>query len=378
MSLSQLDSNLKIILHTQLSDPDRNKLDELFVFSSNCELNISSSSETFLFDYFHPLSEPKISPQPDISDLPAYTPSASKLETVILFGMIEAIAKVDCETIIYDPQNTYKPLLFSETGSTAERLVYVANLNELEHFCSGKGVSFDTVEEMSKWLFDLEKAIVVVVKCGDRGAYVYSQNEQGWVRPYKTESVFPIGSGDSYVAAFAFYWNVKGQTPLQAAKSASIAAAYYVSHKIMNNSEGLDNFAKNLIPIERNGDKKVYLAGPFFTLSELWMINEAKYFIESFGMETFSPYHEVGIGSAEQVVQKDIDAIVDCDVMYAVFNGTDPGTLFEVGYARSIGKPVIILTENPKDEELKMFEGSGCRIFSDFASSIYHLAWLKG
>lgn len=229
---------------------------------------------------------------------------------------------------------------------------------------------------MAEWLSEYENAEAVVVKCGQKGLFVFSKIESGWLPAYKTEPVFPIGSGDSFVAAFSYYRLLKNMGFLEAAKNSSVATAYYVSHRFMNNEEGLQKFNESVEAVQYNlGQKKVYLAGPFFTLAELWMINEAKKHIESFGMEVFSPYHELGVGSAEEVVQKDIDAIVDCDVMYSLFNGTDPGTLFEIGYARSINKPVVILAENPKAEELKMYDGSGCKIFSDFSTSIYHLAW---
>lgn len=378
LCLSQLDPSLAIKLHARISENDRSILEEVFAFSENCELDVTDCNETTKFDYFHPLSEPKVTP-PIFSDaLPRFDLTNDEFDLAVIFGMIEATPTINCRMAIYDPQNTYDPILFSETGSTAKTLVYVTNSNELSLFYARENVQKDTVEVMAEWLSKEEKAEAVVVKCGQRGLFVYSKSETGWAPPYKTETIFPIGSGDSFVAAFAYYWLVKGMKFVEAAKKSSIATAYYVSHRMMNNEEGLEIFSKDLESISYKSEKKkVYLAGPFFTLSELWMINEAKKHIEFFGMDVFSPYHELGIGSAEEVVQKDIDAIEDCDVIYALFNGSDPGTLFEIGYARSIGRPVIILAENPKDEELKMYDGSGCKIFRDFSSSIYHLAWVN-
>lgn len=375
LCLSQLDCNINVELHCTLEKGDHSKLREVFAFNENCLLKIQESDFTTRFDYFHPLSEPKITPVKLDTKRPDLNVEILNDDAVILFGMVDYIPIISGSIVIYDPQNTYNPTLFSETNSRASRLVYIINRGELSALFNREHKKSESIPKMAQWLKDKELAEVIIVKCGERGAYIFAYDEEKWVSPYKTQEVFPIGSGDSFVAAFSYFWLVGGLSVFDATKMASIAAAYYVSHKTMNSAEGLKSFEQSIEPIRNIKKQKVYLAGPFFTMSELWMINEARFHIESFGMEVFSPYHEIGIGTAEEVVQKDIDAIHDCDAIYAIFNGTDPGTLFEVGYARSINKPVIILAENPKDEELKMYEGSNCKIYQDFASSIYSLSW---
>lgn len=375
LCLSQIDSSLKITLHTKVGEQESKQIEEIFSLLPNCQLDIDHSSPTVSFDYFHPLSTPKVTP-PQPESLPQFSPTKDKKEFVILFGMIEANPSITASTIIYDPQNTEKPILFSKLGGAADTLIYIINQHELKQLYISDNDKINNIETMASWLYETEKANTVIVKCGKKGAFVYSDKEAQWVSPYRTDHVFPIGSGDAFVAAFSFYWKIQQLSPVEAAQNASVAVAHYVSKKIMNTPQSLDQFKKSLIPLAENSyRKKIYLAGPFFTLSELWMINEAKHHIESFGMDVFSPYHELGIGTADEVVQEDIKAIKVCDAVYAIFNGTDPGILFEVGYARSINKPVIILAENPKAEELKMYDGSNCKIFSDFASSIYNLSW---
>lgn len=377
LCLSQLNCSINVGLHSILELGDHSKVQEVFAFNRNCHLKIRESGFTTRFDYFHPLSEPKITPNKVDAKRPGFQVGSLNCDAVILFGMVDYIPIISGSVVIYDPQNTYSPILFSETNSSAERLVYIINRSELSTLFKKENETDEQIPDMAKWLQDKEQAEIVIVKCGERGAYILANEQDKWVSPYKTQSVFPIGSGDSFVAAFSYFWLVQGLNVFDATKMASVAAAYYVSHKTMNSAEGLEFFAQSLEPILDVKKQRVYLAGPFFTLSELWMVNEAKFHIEAFGMEVFSPYHEIGIGTAEEVVQKDIDAIHDCDAIYAIFNGTDPGTLFEVGYARSIDKPVVILAENPKDEELKMYEGSNCKIFQDFASSVYSLSWLS-
>jgi len=51
------------------------------------------------------------------------------------------------------------------------------------------------------------------------------------------------------------------------------------------------------------------------------------------------------------------------------------GTVFEVGYARALKKPVYALAQTVGDEDLKMIIGSDCRVFADFVTALHHVAW---
>jgi nucleoside 2-deoxyribosyltransferase len=90
----------------------------------------------------------------------------------------------------------------------------------------------------------------------------------------------------------------------------------------------------------------------------------------------FSPYHDVGHGSADDVVFKDLEAIKKADLVFAVGDGLDSGTVYEVGYARSQDKPVIVYCENETQESLKMMQGSGCTLCEDFVTAIYRSFWI--
>ena len=59
----------------------------------------------------------------------------------------------------------------------------------------------------------------------------------------------------------------------------------------------------------------------------------------------------------------------------ALVDGLDAGTVFEIGYARSLAKPVIALAESTPLEALKMIAGTKCEIVSDFVTAIYRTAW---
>jgi nucleoside 2-deoxyribosyltransferase len=120
---------------------------------------------------------------------------------------------------------------------------------------------------------------------------------------------------------------------------------------------------------------QVYLASPFFTLGERWVVEEALRGLQELGLKVFSPFHEIGPGIANVVAPADIAGIDASDRVFAVLDGTDSGTLFEVGYAVAKGIPVYAVAQNVSDEDLKMVQGSGCRVYSDFVTALHHTAW---
>ena len=126
---------------------------------------------------------------------------------------------------------------------------------------------------------------------------------------------------------------------------------------------------------EKTAGGREYLASPFFTLGQRWLIDETRRCLLELGLDVFSPVHEVGPGPAEVIAPADLVGLDESDVAFAILDGTDSGTLFEVGHARAKGKPVYALAQTVSEEDLKMVVGSGCHVFDDFVTALHHLAW---
>lgn len=373
-ALTELCDNVS--LTTYLANDDRRALD-LLAASVGFNVQVTDIPETVSFHYYHGLSEPRIYPPFHLVQ-PA-SPLTIQDANILRFGFIEGDAIVHGKTVVYDPQSAYDPRPFHENGSTAERLAIVANLRECINLTNGQFEETD-LDQIGKALIDQEGAEVVVIKRGSFGLTIVTSSEIQTLPAFWTERVWPIGSGDVFAAVFSYYWMIENLAAVEAARFAALSTAHYCQTQVLPIAPDVaKTFSPSPVtvgsgnfPLERN---QVYLAGPFFTMAERWLIDQSRQHLSDQGFHVFSPFHDVGFGPAADVVPKDIDAIHKCDVVFAVVDGLDSGTLFEVGYARAIGKPVVAFVQHETEQSLKMLHGTNCDIVDDFASAIYRLTW---
>ena len=361
LALCRLSSS--ITLHT-FSPTDESENVKANFEALDVHVNISSSAQSIELCYLHPLSRPRISPIP----LPVAERPVVKGEVILRYGCLEGDFRVDGTRVIYDPQSNVAPADFHANGSMAECLAVVLNSTELSAL-SG----IDEMSEAAKKI--LTRANVVVVKAGAKGAFVFQRDVTPVRVPaFHTKAVYKIGSGDIFSSTFAYYWAEAGRDPISAARLASLQTANYV--------ESL-SLPCPIAPPERTaieiaqGDKKtVYLGGPFFNTAQRWLIEEARQGLLDLGMGVFSPLHDVGVGG-DSVAIEDLAGLARCNVMLALLQDMDPGTLFEVGVARSKNIPVVAYIENARPQDPTMLKGTNCVIESDFATALYRAAWMS-
>jgi hypothetical protein len=283
--------------------------------------------------------------------------------------MLESSIRVKARRCVYDPQSAFSPEAFETNGSKAELLAIVGNAAEI----SALSRNTDPIAGSAQ-LIERGEANVVVVKAGPDGAWVVEIGRTFRVPAYQTESVWTIGTGDVFASVFAAQWGVNEKDAVEAAASASRAVASYVGKmalpvpKLAQHTEQ----AWREVSVQKG---KVYLAAPFFCIGQRWIVDEARRYLHDFGMEVFSPVHDIGHGPAHLVAPADLSALDTCDVVFALLDGMDPGTIFEVGYARSKGIPVYALAQAATEEDLKMFVGSGTKLYTDFVTAIHHTTW---
>jgi nucleoside 2-deoxyribosyltransferase len=323
---------------------------------------------TVRFEYEHPLATPIIFPP-----LQLIVPGdaiRSTTTNALRFGFVDGDAVVHAEAAVYDPQSAYQPAFFHANGSEADRLAVVCNSREAAHLSQKPDIN-----TAIKTIADRDRANVVIVKQGARGARVYSDGSMQHVPAFRTPTVWPIGSGDVFSAAFAKAWAIDGASPVDAVRLASIATAWYCESRTLPTPDFLEDFAPPTVPVGPEEPPLVYLAGPFFNMMQQWAIRQARNALREAGLRVFSPLHDVGHGVADDVATKDLEGLERSAAVFALCDGLDSGTLFEIGYARRIGIPVVAFVQSETEESLKMLQGSGCEVVRDFASAVYRLVW---
>lgn len=339
-------------------------------------ISITPVSQSLEFRYDHALAEPVV--WPSIEAVERVQISVDT-DCALVFGMLEAEPLVQAKKVVYDPQNPTTPAPFRPAQASMPEVAYVLNQAEVRHL-GGE----DDPEVAAKHILNAHGASVVVVKCGVRGALVVEESQTTRISAYATDQVWPIGSGDVFAAVFASRWATSvGSSASRAAEIASRGAALYANDRVMPLATDqlllTDPFA--FPPISPRGQATsalkydVYLAGPFFNIAQRWLVEEARLALKGMGLNVFSPLHDVGIGEGEDVAPKDIDGLESSRVVLALVDGLDAGTLFEIGYARSIGKPVVVLAESTSAEPLKMITGTKCDVVADFVTACYRTAW---
>jgi hypothetical protein len=372
-ALSSLDSNVS--LSTYVDSTEGPTLD-IIAATLKFQFHATSIPRTISFEYHHGLSEPRINPPTSL--IQRAESILVKDVNILRFGFLEGDGVVHGENVVYDPQNVFNPRPFGENGSTAKRLAIVANSSECLKL-TNSSCAWHESEVLGKALLEQAGAEVVVVKRGSLGATVVTSGETRNIPAYRTQRVWPIGSGDVFAAVFASYWASEQADPFTAADRASLATAYYCDTKKLPIPADFVHQVK-YPPIEQKNDfplssKQVYLAGPFFTMAERWIINQARKHLAEHGFKVFSPLHDVGYGTATEVAPADIEGLKCSDIVFAILDGLDAGTVFEIGYARSLNKPVVVFVQNEADENLKMLVGTNCEIVDDFVSAIYRTVW---
>lgn len=331
---------------------------------------------TLQFQYDHALATPVISP-------PIVSLGTERLnvqaESALVFGMLEAETEVSARHVVYDPQNPISPAPLVQAGNANAAVAYVLNGSEATKL--GKA---NNLEEAARNIVRDFGAAAVVIKRGAWGAYVFDGQRGEQVPAYATDRVWPIGSGDVFAAVFAANWLTgAGLWAVDAAKQASRGAALYVNDRVLplpaeqlggGGEYPFKEIQHRVSPLN-SGEYHVYLAGPFFNIAQRWLVEEARLALKGMGLRVFSPLHDVGLGDGDDVAPRDIEGLRASRCVLALVDGVDAGTVFEIGYARSLGKPVLALAESTPVEALKMISGTKCEMVSDFVTAIYKTAW---
>ncbi|MDB5121840.1 MAG: Nucleoside 2-deoxyribosyltransferase [Sphingobacteriales bacterium] len=364
-----LDSTLKVDFFTFIEkelEAYLNSYSDLYKGLTN-HFDLINTTPLFYYDY--PLINSRIFPRLD-TIVKSENHLDVNAENILMYGFIEGTAKVVGNKVVYDPQSPINPQSFILSGSQATELVIILNWTEAVVWAKS-----EVLDDIKNYFFIVEKADYVILKMGAMGACIFSkENESTNITVYRTDNVWSIGSGDVFAATFSYNWFL-GINVIEAAKKASYATAEYCNCGDYQFHEFESN--PNIIPLNITERPKgqIYLAGPFFTFSQRWLIDRIRRDLMEMGLNVFSPLHDVGYGIGKEIAIKDIEALKKSSLVFAVLDGMDSGTLFETGYAAAKEIPIIGYVQNESENSLTMLKGCKCEFVKDLSTAIYKAYW---
>lgn len=276
----------------------------------------------------------------------------------------------------------------------ASRKVYIANLQEMLE-ATNRATYAQGLEEQPAAGFDTS-----VIKCGRWGTIVTPKVDDTTpdggatvlVPAFIAKARSVIGSGDAFAGALAA--EVAANTEVGvAAWTGAAAASLFVERDGNVPPRALTAAVASVlaerprrfvspVALER---VKVYLAGPWFSAAEAMVITELEASLENLGVTVLSPRRDVGEltpQSTEQRVrevgQQDFAGIDSSDLLVAVLDGDDPGTLIEVGYAAKAGIATIALASRPEAMAQPMRAAAGVRVARSISGLLDEVtAWAR-
>lgn len=359
--------NDKVVLHGWYSKRNLRSLNASFA-PYKIDLRIRTARTHHTFEYFHPLSDPRV-----LKKAGGKWSSEDLIRggDVLLFGAFEGFPTIVANKLVIDPQGENIFEFLSSDRIRAKQIVVVANEKEVTQNAGGR------VGSSVAKIFNARSSVVaVIVKCGVRGALVFRRASRRGktIKPYRSAKVFKIGSGDVFSAAFSHAWMTQSGQLAGAADFASRSVATYVDDPSMNFTKA-QIFAREPLNLKRL-NAQIYLAAPFFTHSDLMFLAEVRRGLHKLGVNVFSPLHHVGVGNnLKTIVRKDLSGLKRSRAIFAVLDHHDPGTIFEVGYARARNIPVVVFSEHFHDKDTTMFLGTNCQVESDLCTAIHKAIW---
>lgn len=340
------------------------------------EAAVVERDEPVGFRYFTPVSSPSID-GPSASYGGVLTADD---DVALIFGMVETGSReIRAGRAVLDPQRPRDLAALDLSDITADELTVVANAREARALAPAAA----SLAVAARQILGSSGATAVVVKDSARGCLVLTAagTTVTKVGPYPTRSVWPVGSGDVFAAGYASAWG-SGADPVEAARVASGSAAWWCGTRVHQVpaailagtpvDQVLDDAAAELVPPD--APPLVYLAAPFFSLADRWLVETCRSVLLGLGAEVFSPLHDVGPGG-DEVARRDLDGLGRSDVVLALLDGWDPGTLYEVGWAHHRGIPVVGFLQGPGHEGTKMLVGTGAELHQDLSSALYRSVW---
>ena len=335
-----------IMLHTYY--PKAREADLYPFIASGIDVRAANCTSALAFAYFHPLSDPVLAPRrADILREPSLKAAG---DAVLRFGFVEGDAIVHGRRVVYDPQSAGEFDPFGRNGSSAHELAIVLNAHELR-----TASRTHDLEAAANALLK-SSAEVVVIKCGVQGAFVHARGRSSaWVPAYWSDSVFKIGTGDVFSAAFTYSWAHLGQEPVEAAHDASRSVSQYAGNRRLPLTPTKDEARSRAVGAGRSG--LVHLIGSKARLADRWLYEEAAWHLQQLGAHVSQLEEPLGDNTTE-------------GAFLVLADQLPPITFAKVAGSMDASKAVILSETNAAYPESLLRT-------QDFTTALYWACWIS-
>ncbi|MGC6400334.1 carbohydrate kinase family protein [Sphingomonas sp. FW199] len=323
---------------------------ELYPFiAAGIDVRAADSASALAFAYFHPLSDPVLAPLR--SDIQRRPPIWAAGDAVLRFGFVEGEAIVRGRRVVYDPQSVGEFEPFGRNGSSAQELAVVLNAQELR-----AASRHDDLDGAARALV-ASGVEVVVAKCGVRGAFVHTRGRSSaWVPAFWSDSIFKIGTGDVFSAAFTYAWAHLGRDPVEAAHAASRCVSQYAASRVLPLPRPWDGPTRGRAIYARS-DGQVHLVGSTARLADRWLCEEAAWRLQQLGVRVLrldDPSGDLPANGAFLVLADQIE----------------PAALAELARRVDAGRMVVLRETDSTSPEGVLRTG-------DFTTALYWSCWIS-
>lgn len=192
------------------------------------------------------------------------------------------------------------------------------------------------------------------------GAAAWFEEEQMCceVPAYPVQTLHSVGVGDVFDAVFIS--GAFGDADGEAMKMASLCAAKYAEtmsqrafeesvHLILEFPEEFGRLEGVRLAWDKRAEASIYIAAPDFPDVDTAPIDDLCKALEYHNFRPRRPIMENGLVSADlsdsekfEIYQRDLRLLDECAVLIAVLLNHDPGTMVEMGLAKSAGKRTVL------------------------------------
>lgn len=145
----------------------------------------------------------------------------------------------------------------------------------------------------------------------------------------------------------------------------------------------INPFIYNTVCKDRNEGHMFYFASPFFNPEQVEREERLKRHLREIGYSIYSPKESCFLSKdaanedRRKVFNDNCTAIKNSAAVFAITDGKDMGTIWEAGYAASLGKPIFYFAETlGKNQFNLMLAQSGVKVFRSIEEvtedTIYH------